>query len=582
MFASFFGVILAGIVMIVILFSMFAMIIFASSKSEPKIKDESVLVLKLDKPIYDREISSLSLTYDMSEGGFSSNTTIGLTEFITVINRAKNDDKIKAILLDLSYIQAAGWASIEEIREVLESFKASDKKIYAYSDSYTQNAYYLSTVADEIYLNPVGHIELKGLGGEVMYLKDMFKKFDIDIDLIRPENNAYKSAGEAFISTKMSDENREQIKAYLGSIWDYLAHNMSKSRDMDIDVLNNNVSSLSAFMPKDALENKFVDQLIFRTDLQKKIGKDLKNEKVKYLSYAKYRNSITDLFSSSKDKIAVIYAYGGVNQGKSGDISIGSETIVKEIRKAVDNKSVKAIVLRINSGGGDAIASELMTNEVFKAREVKPLIVSMGDVAASAGYEMAAGATKIVAMPITITGSIGVFGMLPNFSNALKKNLGINFDTVKTHNNSTFLTVTTKVSSDSRMMMQRNVEEFYTNFITRVADGRNLKVDFVDSIAKGRVWSGKDAKSLGLVDEFGGISKSIEIAAKEAGISDYSILMMPKSKDITQQLLDALGGDLNERLYTKSLGKHYNYFLEIKDITEMQGVQARMPYMISF
>lgn len=582
MFASFFGVILAGIIFLVISFGIFGLIISSATKTTPQLKEDSVLVIKLDKPIYDREVNDISSVFDMVNGGIDAGNSIGLTEFISVIKNAKSDPKIKAIMLDLSFIQANGWATIEEMRDALSDFKSSKKKIYAYSDSYSQNAYYLATIADEIYLNPVGHVELKGLGAEIVFIKDMLSKLDIDIDLIRPKNNTYKSAGEMYINNKMSSENKSQVKEYISSIWNHLANNISTSRGIEINILNSKVSALEAFMPQDALKNKFVDKLDFRSDLEDKIEKEFKSSKIKFLSYNKYRKSLVNLFPKFNDNIAIIYAYGGVGQGKGTDLSIGSETIIKEIRKAVKNTSVKAIVLRINSGGGDAIASELMTNEIFKAKKVKPIIISMGDVAASAGYEMACGASKILASPISITGSIGVFGVLPNFTNTLKKNLGISFDTIKTHSNSTFLTVTTKMSPDSRLAMQNNVDIFYNNFISRVAIGRNLNVDFVDSIARGRVWSGEHAKTIGLIDEFGGLSKSIEIAAQEANIKDYGLVMLPKTKDISQQILEMISGDPDSRILTRELGRPYSLFLELKNISDIQGVQARVPYIINF
>lgn len=582
MFASFFGVILAGIIFLVISLSIIGAIISSTSKTQPPVKEDSVLVIKLDKPIYDREISNFSAGLGIGGTGIDASNSVGLTEFIEVINHAKNDPKIKAIMLDLSMIQANGWATIQELRDALEDFKSSKKKIYAYSDSYLQNSYYLSTVADEIHLNPVGHVELKGLGAEILFIRDMLTKLDIDIDLIRPKNNAYKSAGEMYINDRMSPENKTQVKEYISSIWEHIAANISKSRNIDIKTLNDDVSSLKAFMPQDALKNKFVDVLGFRSDLEEKIGKELKNEKIKFVQYSNYRQSITNLFPSSKEKIAVIYAYGGVSQGKGSDLSIGSDAIVKEIRKAVKSSSIKAIVLRINSGGGDAIASELMTNEVIKASKVKPIVVSMGDVAASAGYEMACGATKILATPVTITGSIGVFGVLPNVSKTLKKNLGISFDTIKTHDNSTFLTVTTTMTPDSRLAMQRNVESFYQNFITRVAVGRKLRVDFVDSIARGRVWAAEDAKHLGLIDDYGGIKESIRSAAELAKIKDYSIVMLPKTKDFAEQVLEMVSGGSQANLLRNELGKSYDMFLELKDISEIKGVQARLPYMINF
>ena len=582
MFASCLGVFLSTILLVIIFFVVGTSIIASSTSATPQINDNSVLVLKLDKPIYDREISDFTALLS-SSSEINSNSSIGLTEFISVIKKAKTDDKIKAIMLDLSLLQANGWATVEEMREALLDFKSSKKKIYAFSDTYTQNAYYLATVADEIYLNPVGHVQLTGLGGQVMFIKDMLDKFDIDVELLRPANNDFKSAGEMFINNKMSQANRTQVKAYISSIWDYISNNMAVSRKIDIQTLNKNVSNLESFMAEDALKNKYVDKLTFRTDLQEKIKKDLNNSKINWVQYKSYRSSIVDILpNKSKDQIAVIYAFGDVGQGKGGDLSIGSETIVEEIRKAVKNKRVKAIVLRINSGGGDAIASEQMTNEIFKAKQIKPVIVSMGDLAASAGYEMACGATKIVANPTTLTGSIGVFGVIPNFGRALKKSIGIGFDTVQTHKNSVFISGVSPMSSDTRMVMQRSIDVFYKNFVHRVATGRNLTDTYVDSIAKGRVWVGKDAKEIGLVDEYGGLYKAIEIASNEAKLKEYSIIALPKTKGLTEQIMDAMGSEVEMKLFTKELGKPYSFFLQLKNISDMQGVQARLPYIISF
>lgn len=582
MFASCLGVFLSTILLVIIFFVVGTSIIASSTSATPQINDNSVLVLKLDKPIYDREISDFTALLS-SSSEINSNSSIGLTEFISVIKKAKTDDKIKAIMLDLSLLQANGWATVEEMREALLDFKSSKKKIYAFSDTYTQNAYYLATVADEIYLNPVGHVQLTGLGGQVMFIKDMLDKFDIDVELLRPANNDFKSAGEMFINNKMSQANRTQVKAYIGSIWDYISNNMAVSRKIDIQTLNNNVSNLESFMAEDALKNKYVDKLTFRTDLEEQIKKDLNNTKINWVQYKSYRSSIVDILpNKSKDQIAVIYAFGDVSQGKGGDLAIGSETIVQEIRKAVKNKRVKAIVLRINSGGGDAIASEQMTNEIFKAKKIKPVIVSMGDLAASAGYEMACGATKIVANPTTLTGSIGVFGVIPNFGRALKKSIGIGFDTVQTHKNSVFISGVSAMSSDTRMVMQRSIDAFYKNFVHRVATGRNLTDTYVDSIAKGRVWVGKDAKEIGLIDEYGGLYKAIEIASNEAKLKEYSIIALPKTKGLTEQIMDAMGSEVEMKLFTKELGKPYSFFLQLKNISDMQGVQARLPYIISF
>lgn len=584
--ASFLGVLFCTIFVFLVLSGILGSMM-TTKESLPEIKDNSVLLIRLDKPIYDREVSDISSIAGAIGGESVGN--IGLTEFIYVIQRAKTDSKIKAIMLDLAVLQTGGWATVEEMRQCLADFKTSGKKIYAYGDMMTQSSYYLASVADQIVLNPAGMITLTGLGAEVMYYKDLLDKFDVDVELIRPKNNSYKSAGEKYITNSMSQENREQIKTYMSAIWEGVSANIVKDRKLTKEEFERQVSDLQGCLPQDALKNKLVDKLSFKTNLMDDISKEIvaqnklkEGTKANFVKYSKYRKSVTDIFNHKKDNIAIVYAYGDVNQGKGSELSIGSETIVKALQQAAKNKSVKAVVLRVNSPGGDAIASELITNEVIKTKKIKPVIVSMGDVAASAGYEMSSNATKIVALPLTITGSIGVFGVMPNFARSLKNNLGITFDTVKTHSNSVAMSVTTKPSPEFKMMMQRNVENFYDNFITRVSEGRNKDKAYIDSIARGRVWAGSQAKALGLVDEHGGLKQAIETAARQAGISDYGLIAYPKTKDIATQLLETLSGENEMKTFAKELGKPYSFFLELKSICQMQGVQARMPYLINF
>ena len=584
--ASFLGVLFCTIFVFLVLSGILGSMM-TTKESVPEIKDNSVLLIRLDKPIYDREVSDISSIAGAIGGESVGN--IGLTEFIYVIQRAKTDSKIKAIMLDLAVLQTGGWATVEEMRQCLADFKTSGKKIYAYGDMMTQSSYYLASVADQIVLNPAGMITLTGLGAEVMYYKDLLDKFDVDVELIRPKNNSYKSAGEKYITNSMSQENREQIKTYMSAIWEGVSANIVKDRKLTKEEFERQVSDLQGCLPQDALKNKLVDKLSFKTNLMDDISKEIvaqnklkEGTKANFVKYSKYRKSVTDIFNHKKDNIAIVYAYGDVNQGKGSELSIGSETIVKALQQAAKNKSVKAVVLRVNSPGGDAIASELITNEVIKTKKIKPVIVSMGDVAASAGYEMSSNATKIVALPLTITGSIGVFGVMPNFARSLKNNLGITFDTVKTHSNSVAMSVTTKPSPEFKMMMQRNVENFYDNFITRVSEGRNKDKAYIDSIARGRVWAGSQAKALGLVDEHGGLKQAIETAARQAGISDYGLIADPKTKDIATQLLETLSGENEMKTFAKELGKPYSFFLELKSICQMQGVQARMPYLINF
>lgn len=586
-FASCLGCLISGVLLIFFLIGVIGSAIPSGETASVEIKDNSVLRIELNRPVYDREVSDISMLGGIVNGEI--NSPIGLTEFIVVLKKAKTDKSIKSVLLDLSPLQTYGWATVEEMRQALLDFKKSGKKVYAYGDVLTQSSYYLATAADEIYLNPAGMLTIMGLGAEVVYYKDLLSKFDVDVDLIRPKNNSYKSAGESYVNNKMSSENREQIKTYLNSIWNYVSDNIVKSRGLDSEQFNSKVSSLEYFLPKDALRLGMIDGLNFKTDVEEIIVSKVRKQfgigdkaKVNFVKYSRYRESIMDIFKPAKENIAIVYAYGGVNQGKGSDLTIGSETIVKAIREAVENKSVKAIVFRVNSPGGDAVASELITNEIIKAKKIKPVIVSMGDVAASAGYEMSSNASKILASPVTITGSIGVFGVLPNFARTLKNNLGITFDTVKTHDNSIALSLTTPVSETARLMMHNNVENFYDNFLTRVATGRNLSKTFVDSVARGRVWSGADAEKIGLIDEFGGIEKSIAAAALAGNLKSYGLVAYPKAKDLATQIIESFSGETDMKLFTKQLGKPYSFFLELKDICQMQGVQARMPYLIRF
>ncbi|MDO5759584.1 MAG: signal peptide peptidase SppA [Bacteroidota bacterium] len=586
MFASCLGSFLALMLVFFVLFAIVGGVIAVMSQPSEEVKDNSILVVNMSKPIYDREVENLQSLLS-SDGLMEQN--IGLTEFIAVINKAKNDRKIKAIMLDFSLLQANGMATAEEIREALQDFKQSGKKIYAYGDFYDTKSYYIATVADKIMLNPAGKILLSGMGAEVMYFKDLTNKFDIDVELIRPKSNAFKSAGEMYTSNKMSDSNRVQTRQYLSSIWNTIAEQMSKSRNIDLKDFNSLTSSLQGVMPEDVLKNNIVDYLGFKSDFKDSITRNiiLENKlspkaKVNFISYNKYRKSFDQLHNTSKHNIAVVYAYGNVSQGKGSDLSIGSETTCRAIQMAVKDRRVRAIVLRVNSPGGDAIASESITNEVIKAKRVKPIIVSMGDYAASAGYEMSSNASYIIANRTTLTGSIGVFGVLPNFSRALKNNLGITFDTVKTHANSNLMSVTTPMTPMAKELMQQNVEHFYTNFINRVAVGRNKSAEYIASIAKGRVWTGEDAKQLGLVDELGGLTTAIKIAAQKVGLKRYGIVSYPKTMGILEQIMANQTTELSMKNFTKELGKPYSFFLQLRDIANMQGVQKRMDYILYF
>lgn len=588
LFASCLGSSLAMILSFFIIIAIITSMINALANSSEKVQVEnnSVLVIDLSKPIYDREVNDIPSMF--SSDGISA-SSFGLTEFLQVVDKAAKDDNIKAIMLNLSTFQANGLATAQEIREALQEFKKSGKKIYAYSDGCDQKSYYIATIADKIMVNPAGLVLLSGMGGEVMYLKDLAAKLDVDVELIRPVSNAYKSAGETYTMNHMSDSNRYQTKAYLNSLWSVIAQQMASARHININKFNSLVSTLSGMLPKDAYNNQLIDYLGFKSDYRDTIKKytaaqfKINNPKnIKFIKYSDYRKSISEIFKPKNDNIAIVYAYGDVEQGKGSDLSIGSTSICKSIEKAANNDNVKAIVLRVNSPGGDGVASELITNEVIKAKRKKPVIISMGDMAASAGYEMSSNASYIVANETTITGSIGVFGVLPNFSRTLKNKLGISIDTVKTHNNSNPISLVTPMTNDAKALMQRNVENFYTNFVNKVAQGRNKTPEYIASIAKGHVYSGIDGKRLGLVDEFGGLKKAIQIAANKANLKSYGIVTYPKVQGLFEQFVSNSSEEMKMKSLTKELGKPYSFFLSLRNISQMQGVQMRMDYIINF
>ncbi len=575
MFASCLGTFFVMLLFFLIGMGIIGAIVSGAFQEKPvTVAENSVLELNLAKPILEREATEL-------ETVLSGAQSLGLNQILASIKEAKDDPKIKGIYLKSPAV-GGGWATLEEIRNALIDFKKSGKFILSYCDNYAQKAYYLSTVADKIYLHPAGFVELTGLSAETMFLKDLLQKLDVQVELIRPKSNSYKSAGEMFILDKMSEASRQQVREYVMGIWNHVSANIAETRKMEVKDLNALVDNLQGFLATDALNHRLIDKTLFENTVLDEIKTLVKAEKVKdikFISVSKYAKSLA-VKKTQKDKIAVIYAYGDVVSGNGSDAKIYANAVIKSLRDAVDDKEVKAIVLRVNSPGGSAVASESMTNEVFLTASKKPLIASFSDVAASAGYEMSCGATKIVAQPITITGSIGVFGVFPNFGPMLKSKLGITFDTVNTNKNSSAISTFRTLSPEAKGMLVQNVENFYKNFCQRVATGRKLPVEFVDSIGRGRIWAGVDAKRIGLVDELGGMDKALELAAKEAKISSYSIVEYPKRKDSYTQLMEMLDMDARARLLTGNVGGLYKYYKELQSISEMDGVQSRMPYLI--
>lgn len=580
MLASMTAQILLSLIGFVIFLSMVISAVSFSKKDIVIVKDNSVLCMKLDKPIADRTSDNPFGDFDFVT--FESQKSPGLDKILQAIKNAATDNQIKGIFLDLTDIPA-GMATLGEIRNALMEFKKSGKFIISYSEYYSQKAYYLATAADQIYLNPEGGIIFKGLAAELMFFKGTLEKLDVQMQIVR--HGKFKSAIEPLVNDKMSDENREQYMKMLAAIWSDMIDATSKARDVDAATLNMIADSLKVQFAEDAITHKLADKLFYRDEvldeLRSKLGIDA-NDKINFIALNKYAKVKPEKKKhiAGKKKIALIYAIGSIGPGQGNETTIGSDKLSEAIREARNDSSVRAIVLRINSPGGSALASEVIWREVVLAKKVKPVVVSMGDLAASGGYYIACGATKIYADPNTLTGSIGVFGVIPNLQNFFKNKLGITFDVVKTNANSDYIPVSRAMTAYETTVITNQIERIYQVFIKHVAEGRNLTVEQVDTIGQGRIWSGKDAKLIGLVDELGGIDQAIAEAAKLAGLEDYKIVNYPKYKDPITKMIEEMIGETETRQMQKVLGENYIYYQYLQQMQNLKGVQARLPFEV--
>ncbi len=578
MFASMLGMLLSFVILFFIFLFIVSGIVSMTKDTVTVVENNSILELTFDHPIKERTSKNPFEGFKFSS--LKSDQDLGLNDVLKNIEKAKKDSRIRGIFLNLSTLQA-GISTVEEIRNALLDFKNSHKFIYAYSESYTQGTYYLASVADKIYLNSQGDLDFKGLHTELAFFKGALEKLEVEPEIIR--HGKFKSAVEPFINDKMSPENRAQITALQHSVWQQFVDDISESRKISSDDLMTIANGLQARNPEDALRLKMVDQLSYydevQSDLKKLVGTGEK-EKIKLLALKKYNNATgsSNLFSAKK--IAVIYAVGEIGGGEGDDESIGSNRISETIRKARTDSSIKAIVLRVNSPGGGALASDIIWREMVLARKAKPVIVSMGDVAASGGYYISCAADTIVAEPNTITGSIGVFGLLFNAQNLFNHKLGITFDTVKTGKFAALGSITRPLSAAEKEIIQQQVERVYDTFLSHVADGRKMSKADVDSIGQGRVWSGTDAKRLGLVDVLGGVDDAIKIAARMAKLDTYRTISLPEQKEFFQQLLEDFSTETSVGISKKQLGESYKYYNKVQSLLKMQGLQARLPFEI--
>ncbi len=575
--ASVVGVMVAGILLLFITIGVITAMI---SGSEEPVKSESnsVLLLKFDHQIVDRAKKNPLEGLDF--GYLQGEKTVGLNDMLDCIRKAKTDHNILGIYLNPTDI-LAGMGTVEEIRAALKDFKTSGKFIYAYGDMFSQKAYYLVTVADSVILNPQGTVDFRGLGGERTFYKKGLEKLGVEMQIVR--HGKFKAAVEPFLFDKMSPENRLQTETYLKSLWNEMLTDISASRKMGIDELNDIADAVATYRKADfAKERNLVDRLKYKDqvidDLKKLTNIDSRDD-VRAIDIYKYIK-VPDMNGPktlARKKIAVIYASGDIDTGTSDD-EIKSEELSKAIREARRDSSIRAIVLRINSPGGSAYGSEVIWREVKLAAAAKPVIASMGDVAASGGYYIACAADTIIADRTTITGSIGIFGMIPNFQNLLTSKLGITQDVVTTNEHSDMISVTRPMTAFERDLMQQMIETGYDTFISRVADGRKMDKTAVDEIGQGRVWAAPNAKEIKLVDTYGGLTEAIELAKKMAKLDNYRIVNLPKLKDPFEELMKEFTGSAKARFMKDELGEGYKYYEQLRGVVAQQGVLARVPY----
>lgn len=577
--ATIFGLILTSILFfVVILASLSAMV--ASGNKPVSVPQNSVLVLNTGVPIPDRSNADPFSTIDFAT--MSVKKSAGLNEILSDIRKAETDSKIKGILIE-SGLQGTGWATSDEIRKALEEFRKSGKFVYAYADYImTQQSYFVATAADKIWINPTGELDFKGLAAEVSFYHKALEKLGVEVQVIR--HGKFKGAVEPFVLDKMSDANRKQVNAYIGSIWKYVTSVVSGSRSIPEKRVNEIADSLLAYDLSRATSLGLIDGTIYRDQLEDSIRAKAgieKDKKINFVRMTKY-SKVPDqnLKSNSKSKIAIIYASGNIVTGQGDNTSIGDGKFASEFLRVRKDSTIKAIVFRVNSPGGNAIAADIIWHEVELAAKEKPVVVSMGNYAASGGYYVSAPATKILASPVTITGSIGVFSMIPNLKPLLEDKIGITSQVIGTNRYADFPSVTRPMDSYEKEVMQSGVEHIYNSFTGVVSEGRNIPQAEVDSIGQGRVWSGSDAVKIGLVDSIGGLTDAIKEAASLAGISEYMITELPETADFYTSFLNDLNDEMRIKALREELGENARYILELKDILEAGGIQARLPYTL--
>jgi len=576
------GLIVFGVITSVIgLICIIGMIATESSSAE--VKGNSVLALDLSGILQERAESSV---FDELLGG-STVGSVGLDDMLSAIKKAKENKNIKGIYIEGGLLSADSYASLQALRNALADFKKSGKWIIAYADTYTQGTYYVASVADEVLLNPSGQLDWHGLSSQPIFLKDLMAKFGVRVQLAKV--GKYKSMPEMYTAEKMSDENREQVSRYIGCIWKEICQAVSVSRKVSFEQLNSYADSLITFSePKDYIKHRLVDKLVYtdgvKAEINKRLGQETDDE-VNTISVTAMSN--VEGRQQKGEEIAVYYAYGSIIdspvEGLAGDShNIVSKTVCDDLKDLADDDDVKAVVLRVNSGGGSAYASEQIWHYVELLKKKKPVVVSMGGMAASGGYYISSGASWIVSEPATLTGSIGIFGMFPDFSGLLTQKLGVKFDEVNTNRHSSFGTMARPFNEEEMSYLNKYVERGYNLFCSRVAEGRKMSVGNVEQLAQGHVYAGQDALRLKLVDELGGLDAAVAKAAKLAKLKEYHTASYPEKDDWIDQLLSSIGGGsyLDSQMRA-TFGEYYDPFLFLKTISRQHVIQARIPFIVN-
>ncbi|MGJ1438601.1 MULTISPECIES: signal peptide peptidase SppA [Sphingobacterium] len=572
------GIVISFVVLFIVLMGIIGAIISsASSDQEIVVKSNSVLYLSFDYDITERSeanpLGSLNLP------GYSTKN-IGLDDILARIKYAATDGNIKGIYLDASHI-GVGFASLKEVRDELLAFKKTGKFVVAYNAGYDQKAYYVASIADKVYVNPQGTIDFRGLASSTMFYKDLLDKVGVEMQIVKV--GTFKSAVEPYFLNKMSDPNRLQVTSYLGSIYSTFINEIAVSRNIAADSLRAIANDYRVRDADDAVKYKLADAKLYKDELLSDLRKRLKiseKDEISFVSLLDYNKKVKD--DASGSEVAVLYAAGEIVDGEgTGPGQIGGDKFSRELRKLREDDAVKAVVLRVNSPGGSALASDIIWREVILTKKVKPVIVSMGDLAASGGYYISAAADSIFAEPTTITGSIGVFGVIPNFQNLMNNKIGVHYDGVKTGKFADLMTSFDRpLTAEERDIIQREVDKVYGTFTKVVADGRKLSIADVDSIGQGRVWTGAQGVNNKLVDRLGNLDAAIQAAAKKANLSKYKVSQYPEKEDPFTSILNNSKEKVQVWVAKEQMGEYYRYFDVMKKATAQTGVQARLPYSV--